>query len=155
MGQLHIDILINGIWTNDITPPLSGNKGNDWQELSVNLDAYVGNIVNIRFRGITGMGYRSDMAIDNININSTLSINPVNSNKLTLYPNPTNGQLFYEMSYDENANIQIIDANGKIVHNQNNLQSKGEIDLMDLAKGIYFVRLTTDNTTSVQKVIIE
>lgn len=71
MGELHVDILFNGQWINDIMPVLSGDQGNQWLQASVDLTSYIGDIVNIRFRGNTGNDFTSDMAIDDISINET------------------------------------------------------------------------------------
>ena len=71
MGDLHVDILVNGQWQNDIMPVISGDQGNSWQQASVDLSAFVGGIVNLRFRGNTGVGFTSDMAIDNISVLET------------------------------------------------------------------------------------
>ncbi len=68
MGTLHVDVFANDVWTNDVIPALSGNQGALWNEATVNLAPFVGNIINIRFRGNTGIDYTSDMAIDDINI---------------------------------------------------------------------------------------
>ncbi|MEP7263292.1 MAG: S8 family serine peptidase [Bacteroidota bacterium] len=71
MGELHIDVLTHGTWTDDVMTPISGDQGNAWQQATVNLAAFAGDIVTIRFRGITGGGATSDMAIDDINILET------------------------------------------------------------------------------------
>ncbi len=157
MGELHLDILVNNVWTNDIIQPYTGNQGPGWfKRESIDLSPYTGNIVNFRFRGITGNGYRSDIAIDDISITSTLNINNTfTSNNLKIYPNPTNGQLFYELENADNATIQIIDANGQLVKVLDNLNNKGEIDLSNYAKGIYFMRLLKDDSTSIQKIVVE
>lgn len=41
-----------------------------WQLRQVNLSAYVGDTIQVRFRGETGTGFRSDMAIDDITFKS-------------------------------------------------------------------------------------
>ncbi|MCH8904076.1 MAG: S8 family serine peptidase [Bacteroidetes bacterium] len=66
MGSLHLDISTGTSWTEDIISPISGNKGSSWFEKSVDLTAYAGSIINLRFRGITGSGYLSDLALDDI-----------------------------------------------------------------------------------------
>ncbi len=68
MGELHVDILADGIWYLDVITPLSGNKGNSWNQLAINLISYVGKTINIRFRGITGNGTLSDLALDDFKI---------------------------------------------------------------------------------------
>lgn len=68
MGSLHIDIFTNGSWLNDITSVLLGNQGNSWLSSIVDLSNYIGQVVQVRFRGITGSNYASDMALDDIAI---------------------------------------------------------------------------------------
>lgn len=68
MGVLHVDIYANGGWINDVITPISGNQGNQWLSANVNLSAYSGGIINVRFRGVTGTNYFSDLALDDIRI---------------------------------------------------------------------------------------
>jgi bacillopeptidase F (M6 metalloprotease family) len=79
MGSLHIDLFSNGIWNNDIGPALTGDQGNNWNSMSVDLTAYAGNSIKLRIRAITGNGFGSDIAIDDIRFEQTLlSTNLVN-----------------------------------------------------------------------------
>ncbi|MFM7177086.1 MAG: S8 family serine peptidase [Bacteroidota bacterium] len=85
MGELHTDIYVNGNWILDAYPVLSGNLGNAWQLGSLNLAAYNGQIINVRFRGNTGLDFASDMAIDDIFVYDTsappvaaFNVNPTN-----------------------------------------------------------------------------
>ncbi len=64
MGELHVDILADGVWYTDVILPIQGDQGTEWIERSVNLTQFVGQTINVRFRGITGNDYASDMAID-------------------------------------------------------------------------------------------
>ena len=66
MGSLHVDIFKNNVWINDITPVVTGNKGTQWLNNEVDLSAHKGSIIRVRFRGITGGGVRSDLALDDI-----------------------------------------------------------------------------------------
>jgi PKD repeat protein len=93
MGSLHVDVLYNGVWISDIMPPLSGNHGNSWHQASVNLSAFTGDVITIRFRGITGSGFESDMAIDDISIielNSSPIASFSSSNTITCIGQPIN-----------------------------------------------------------------
>lgn len=71
MGELHVDLFVNGAWISDIIPAISGNQGNQWLQASANLTSYIGGKVNIRFRGLTGPDFTSDIAIDDINVYET------------------------------------------------------------------------------------
>ncbi|MGB0863120.1 MAG: S8 family serine peptidase [Saprospiraceae bacterium] len=68
MGSLHFDVYSNGTWTNDIIPSISGNQGDVWNTANINLTSFIGSVVNIRVRGVTGNGFESDIAIDGFNI---------------------------------------------------------------------------------------
>ena len=65
-GSLHVDLYTNGAWIEDITPTLSGDKGDQWFISTTSLYSYLGETVKIRIRGITGNGFASDIAIDDL-----------------------------------------------------------------------------------------
>ena len=44
----------------------TGNQGNQWNDVTINLAAYVGGTVQLRFNRITGATWQSDVAIDNV-----------------------------------------------------------------------------------------
>ena len=74
VGELHVDIYDGSQWLNDLFS-LSGSQGNNWMQGTINLQPYTGNVVNVRFRGVTGNGWSSDIALDDIQI-SEVSIAP-------------------------------------------------------------------------------
>ncbi|WP_299433608.1 fibronectin type III domain-containing protein [uncultured Aquimarina sp.] len=49
----------------------SGNKGNSWLDASIDLAAYVGGGVQLRFNRITGSTWQADIAIDNLSLTNT------------------------------------------------------------------------------------
>jgi hypothetical protein len=64
MGDLHIDIYAFGAWIDDVAL-IEGNQGDLWQPLTIDLSSYITSpFCQVRFRGITGSNWRSDMAID-------------------------------------------------------------------------------------------
>lgn len=48
----------------------SGNQGNSWLTASVNLAAYAGTSVQLRFNGVTGTTWQGDMAIDAVSLST-------------------------------------------------------------------------------------
>ncbi|WP_345170456.1 M14 family zinc carboxypeptidase, partial [Algibacter aquimarinus] len=46
----------------------SGNQGNTWLNVDINLDAYAGGSVQLRFNRFVGSTWQADIAIDNINV---------------------------------------------------------------------------------------
>ncbi len=73
MGELHFDVFLGDSWFNDFVPPIIGNQGNSWQQWTIDLSLIAGNTVSVRFRGITGSDFASDLAIDNISITDNFS----------------------------------------------------------------------------------
>ncbi|MEM8907175.1 MAG: T9SS type A sorting domain-containing protein [Bacteroidota bacterium] len=74
MGTLNVQVTEdNGAsWTTVWTR--SGNSGDWWQTASINLSAYDGSVIQIRFNGITGSSFRSDMAIDDVQLGPPCSL---------------------------------------------------------------------------------
>lgn len=72
MGSLKLDVFVDSSWHTDIMTPLVGNKGNSWIEQKVDLSNYKGKMVKLRFRGITGSDYLSDIALDDIIVTDTV-----------------------------------------------------------------------------------
>ena len=69
MGSLTLQASANvgTTWTNLWS--LSGNQGDQWHGAEIDLLAYANTApVMLRFRGVTGDGYRSDMAIDYVEV---------------------------------------------------------------------------------------
>ena len=64
VGELHLDLQSNGVWITDVLPAVSGDQGIDWIEGTLDLSSYVGQSIKFRFRGITGNGFQSDIALD-------------------------------------------------------------------------------------------
>lgn len=68
MGNLKLAISTNDgstwstIWTT------SGNQGNAWLTASINLSAYAGSSIKLRFDGTTGTTWQGDMGVDNISL---------------------------------------------------------------------------------------
>ena len=49
----------------------TGNKGNSWQAASVDLGAYVGGTVQLRFNRLVGSTWQADIAIDNVSLTTS------------------------------------------------------------------------------------
>ena len=88
---------------------------------------------------------------------STVEINTdvktVLSDKVSFYPNPA--KEFLQISGIENAKtVLITDLNGRLMLTKN-LTPKDNIYVGNLAKGMYIVKVFSDNKTTEQKIIKE
>lgn len=68
-----------------------------------------------------------------------------------IFPNPTNGQLKIEGIDEVNAQIEIVDMQGKIC---GEFIGANQIDVSELTEGVYWVRIINDFKVQQQKVII-
>ena len=67
IGTLNVLVSANGgAFTNVFS--ISGNQGDVWRLKIIDLSAYAGQNVIIRFEGIVGSSFTGDLAIDNVNV---------------------------------------------------------------------------------------
>jgi hypothetical protein len=79
MGSVELLISTNGVvWTSLWF--MSGDQGDVWNTVSINLSAYAGQTVAFRFLGTSGTTFSSDAAIDNIHIYNNVPMSYVSSN---------------------------------------------------------------------------
>lgn len=76
-----------------------------------------------------------------------------------VYPNPSNGTIHFTLpSSKSGLTLTITDALGQVVYNEKTITTTLEnrtLKLDNLAKGIYFMNIATENEKFVQKIVIE
>jgi hypothetical protein len=72
-------------------------------------------------------------------------------NILELFPNPTNSKVFLKAN-EEIKQIDVYDLNGKIT-NKYERPACNYVDLSQLKNGIYFIRISLENSVIVKKVV--
>lgn len=74
---------------------------------------------------------------------STTSINPKNSVEISIYPNPTNSFIRWEIPKQESGEVQVIIYNhtGQIISNTLKEVNDNDIDIRHLTSGIYYIGL--------------
>ena len=76
----------------------------------------------------------------------------------TIYPNPANTQATLQINgLNQDAKVVISDLQGRILSQDaiNAGTSRYTINLSDMASGVYYIRIVTDNVISTQKLIVE
>jgi subtilisin family serine protease len=68
IGTLNVEITNDRGYSWHVLESHSGDQGNDWKRSIIYLDAYPDQRIKLRFRGVTGPGYISDMAIDSVRV---------------------------------------------------------------------------------------
>lgn len=161
-GELHIDVLSGGTWNLDVIGATLGNQGNVWRPLTVDLTPYVGNMVNVRVRGVTGPGFTSDLALDDVNITSAVGISKGLAGNIKVYPNPSEGQFNVELNDVTSASeavLTVSDLTGKKVYaapiSLQNARYEGQINLSNLPKGVYILSVEAGSDRHFQRLTIQ
>ncbi len=76
---------------------------------------------------------------------------------IDIYPNPTKGKIFIELSHNnrESNLLTVYDLSGKAVHQNHFEDIYSTINLSDLTKGIYILKVQNTHTHYLQKLLIE
>lgn len=158
MGNLHVDVLMNGIRFNDIIPPISGDNGNKWNEKLVDLSQF-SVTAKVIFRAEEGSGIHADIAVDNI----IFFDDPVgldedgkqSEHKFYFYPNPVKSNLWIDISDEMRGGmLKIKDVSGKILLEKRIDSRQANIDIRQLEAGIYLLSYTYSNSIFVEKLIV-
>ena len=83
------------------------------------------------------------------------SVNNINEQLISIYPNPTKGILHFDFSGENVQKILILDVLGKTVFEKNKLNPSETVDISGFANGMYMVIIQTNNGSKSYKVIKE
>ena len=76
-----------------------------------------------------------------------------NSFEIMIYPNPAHNAV--TISVDQPSTITLLDMNGRVVITAQSLCHSATLPLNDLSAGTYFVRVTSNSSTAVRKLIVK
>ena len=137
----------------------TGNRGNQWNAVSINLSSYVGGGLQLRFNRITGGTWQSDVAIDNINLTAASTLTTfataeaasVNDFNIKIYPNPVKDNLLNVSAFADNLGYKIYNTLGQVV-------AKGQlttnsINVSELEAAVYLVEFSNENTKITKRFI--
>jgi len=82
-------------------------------------------------------------------------INTLSDNVFAIYPNPSNGVFNIITTSNSNSEIIISDVSGKVVYNNNTNLNNVSVDLSEVNKGIYIVKVTNETGVKVERIIIK
>ncbi len=158
----------------------SGNQGNNWVRDTISLSAYTSTI-KLQFKGTTGPNYRSDIAIDKIEITADKKKKTTDSDadtdaeifdiieaetsngelEVKIYPNPNDSRLLFikypnpSKSGKTVSKAIIRDVLGKII-GQINLDSETTTyDISTITPGAYFITISNSVNRVTKKLIIK
>ena len=89
-----------------------------------------------------------------VNIQPTVGVSEYKPSALDIYPNPAN-ESFTVDGLTGKSQIQILDVNGRLISTTSTNEKSVVIERGDLAAGMYFVKISDSNTSSLQKVMFD
>jgi hypothetical protein len=130
---------------------------------SSSLQNYVNTPISVRFQSNNGTVNSSDLTSSLAYLNGEVAAVEVatgveelsnDAQGINVYPNPATNLLNIEVS--ENSAIQLLDLNGKqiIVSAKANANQKLELNIQNVAGGIYILKATNDKFSVMKKVVI-
>ena len=127
MGSLTLNISVDGgtNWTSLWSK--AGNQGNNWFHEIIDLDNYVGGNILLRFTGITGSSYLSDMALDNIKLSTNNIISPSEEQNYIFSTTP---QSELGLSGPIQQSVQYFDGLGRLKQEVNAFSSPMGFDVV-------------------------
>ena len=139
-------------------------NGRDWQ--SIGFVQGAGNsqtekqYAQMDYTPAKGLNYYRIKQIDLDNqfkYSSVLTLNFAEAGSFAVYPNPARNQATISLPSLENnqATLQILSLDGRVVKVLSLTQSNLNVNLSDLNKGVYLIRLSAEGQHATQKLIVE
>ncbi len=180
MGTLSLQISENGGSTWSDLWEIDGDQGSTWKDAEIDLSAYSGEI-KLRFSGVTGNGYRSDIAIDDLKIDEQNNRSANNDQARTsdeesaltrylnaheietqeigsfvLYANPTQDiAKILLKEHTEEVSIVVFSHEGKSIDAFSYKREGNQLimNVSALMSGTYFVVLKSGTTANIQRLV--
>ncbi len=140
MGELEVDIGIDGEWSEGVIQ-LNDDHGDEWFQQTIDLEPYIGERVQVRFRSVTGNEYDSDICIDDFLIDGIPKVvgagnqakqslaRILQAGKFLVFQNIT-GMVYFRTL--DGKKIMKVDAN-----------KNTRVDISNLSNAVYFVQTGT------------
>jgi len=121
------------------------------------LDKYTDKIINLNTLKKYNFSHDGGEITDRFTLlfeKNTSNINLNNNNSVTIYPNPVKNFLYIESKNNSFANVKIISVSGKICFSSKIENKKAQINMSEFSNGIYFVKLTLNDGSILNKRVI-
>lgn len=88
-----------------------------------------------------------------ITVNEYVSIETLQQKGISIYPNPTNGELNFEFTNNDIQKLTISDITGKRIIEKSEIQKNETIDLYGFESGIYIICIQTNKEKFTTKIV--
>ena len=160
--DLTVEPAINVTVDNTLTPTLSANQtGATYQWLDCNNgNAVIPSETGQTFTATVNGNYAVEITVGSCVDTSAcenitgVGINETANNVVSIYPNPTNGVVNINFGGNNSTvNYSISSIEGKVVETGKTSTNNITVDLSTESKGVYFIRINTESTSSVYKLV--
>jgi len=94
--------------------------------------------------------------VQNVSPCTDLASVTANESNFSIYPNPTENSVFIQLNSEEVIDVKLINSIGQTIWHAADHNTANAIDLSELAKGIYFVSVTSANkAVNIKKLIVQ
>jgi hypothetical protein len=117
-------------------------------------------IARVNFTYSTGCESPRTMVIGEVDCVVGIEDNKSLVNNFQVYPNPSNGLFTIDLTTqkEEDFNLTVRDVQGKLIYEEQievNGKYRDDLDLNELAKGVYYLQIQNDEAVKVEKLIIQ
>ncbi|MDB2572748.1 S8 family serine peptidase [Schleiferiaceae bacterium] len=151
-GSLEVAIFDGSSWSILFTQ--TGNQGNNWNNVAIDISSYTGDTVLFRFKGITGDNYQSDMAIDAIEVEDNIGIPVVDFAAVTNTPCLNTGVVLEDLSSKSPTswNWSITPSSHSFINGTSSSSQNPEVSFS--AYGAYTITLIASNAYGADTLVL-
>ena len=127
------------------------------EPISITLDEYIGRNIKIGFRGYNSYGefLAFDWFVDDVKVVPTdttdVNVNELAALRFNVYPNPVKDVVVIE-AQNNIQQVSLMGINGVMLEDRKTNSNKVELNLEGYSKGIYIVRIVTEEGVATQKI---
>jgi hypothetical protein len=137
----------------------SSNTNNQWYKNGAIITGATNRIYNVTANGTYTLAVITNGCASNFSAQTTITntgiADEAATQKVVIYPNPSNGIFNLSVPENKNGKIQVTDLAGKLITAQEFTGNETKLDLQQSPKGIYLVRITTDGQSIIRRIIVE
>ena len=121
------------------------------------MNEYIGKNIKIGFRGYNSFGefLAFDWFVDDVKVVPTdttdVNVNELAALKLNMYPNPAKDKVILE-AQSHIQQVTLMGVNGVMLEDRKANSNKVELNLEGYSKGIYVVRIVTEDGVATRKI---
>lgn len=133
------------------------NITNDFDTFTTNTLTFTATntFVVVYIRSLNSVDDATEVFYDNFSlVEGVLSVDDFSTSNVKIYPNPANDFINIESNVNEITEVALYDILGKKVLSQNKL-TNNRLDISNLTRGVYFIKINSNGNSITKKIIKE